>query len=261
MIKNLLYSLFLHLALIAVIYANFNIKIHEEDKSSEIVISMQMLTEKKPEIVKEVPKKIEKEKLKKKKKPKKKPKKEKPKKRIKKKLKKKEIKKPKKEIAKKQVKKKKETEKEEKKEPEKAQEKIENIKNSINNLNLSAREKFNIKNQLRRCYNNATKESDLKSTAQLTIRASIDENGFITTNISKLMLEDNYLNDSSIKITLDHAQRAIELCNPLRNLPLDKYEIWKDISVQFNEKAPAPKKAPKITSDKAKAPKKEETVK
>ena len=40
MIKNLLYSLFLHFLLLTVIYANFNLKNIEENKTSEIAVSL-----------------------------------------------------------------------------------------------------------------------------------------------------------------------------------------------------------------------------
>jgi hypothetical protein len=268
MIKNLLYSLFLHLILIAAIYANFNIKIHEEEELSEIVISMSILPiqgsdSKEPSPVSKNEKKIEEAKIKTKSEEPKEIKKEKVKKTKSKtkEIKKKEIVAPKKELKtpKKEDKKeskeknlKKETEEkiesnkkqeeapptpEEDKEPlskDPEIEELEDTSNSIENLNLSAREKLNIQSQLRLCYKRAIAESRFKAAHKIIIKASIDENGFINSNIEELSKSEKYNETDALKASINNVKRAIDLCSPLRNLPVDKYEIWKDVTLSFD---------------------------
>ena len=32
---------------------------------------------------------------------------------------------------------------------------------------------------------------------------------------------------------IDNIKKALELCSPLRNLPLEKYELWKNLILNF----------------------------
>jgi hypothetical protein len=36
------------------------------------------------------------------------------------------------------------------------------------------------------------------------------------------------------KIVIDNIKRALDLCSPLRNLPIEKYDSWKEIILQFD---------------------------
>jgi len=275
MIKNLLYSLFLHFVLLAAIYVNFNLK-NQEEKISEIVVTMNLdidhnsnsnkpadssRKEKEEEIKKEVKKKAPEIKEKKA-----------PQKKITKQQKKtasksQSIKKESLESNKQEFKtpeKEEEKEKKEKNPEEKIEEKLEkeedkkeeepeetkeeeakaadeensaNLANTIDNLDLSAREKFNIQIQLRRCYKKAIEETKLSSKAKIIVKASINESGYIDSDIDEEVDMERY-NDSSdtaYKIAIDNARRAMELCSPLRNLPLDKYNVWKEVTLQFDE--------------------------
>lgn len=277
MIKNLLYSFFLHFILIAAIYANFNLDIKEENPA-EIVVTMELNQQQmannsainpqenqnKSEEDKEEKKEAEKI----------------PEKKTEKKLEKKPTEKKtkveKKSVKKPEIEKKKELakipEKEDKKEiveknpkEEKAEEKSKEDKeikdekeiakeqanenkaqnnpnptpdltNSIENLNLSAREKLNIQTQLRRCYKRAIAETKLSSQAKIVITASISQDGYITSDIEAIKNSELYndKSDNSYKIAVDNAARAIAICSPLRNLPSDKYQVWKEVTLQFD---------------------------
>jgi outer membrane biosynthesis protein TonB len=275
MIKNLLYSLFLHFILLAAIYVNFNLK-NQEEKISEIVVTMNLdidhnsnsnkpadssRQEKKEEVKKEVKKKAPEIKEKKA-----------PQKKITKQQKKtssksQSIKKESLESNKQEFKtpeKEEDKEKKEKNPEEKIEEKLEkeedkkeeepeetkeeeakaadeensaNLANTIDNLDLSAREKFNIQIQLRRCYKKAIEETKLSSKAKIIVKASINESGYIDSNIDEEVDMERYndSSDPSYKIAIDNARRAMELCSPLRNLPLDKYNVWKEVTLQFDE--------------------------
>ncbi len=113
---------------------------------------------------------------------------------------------------------------------------IEDITNNIENIDLSTREKINVQSQLNRCYKQAMEESKLKSTTKLFIRIHINEDGRIDSDALDDEIDfDRYDNpqESSYQIAVDNVRRAIDLCSPLRNLPLDKYSIWKEAMLEF----------------------------
>jgi outer membrane biosynthesis protein TonB len=288
MIKNLLYSLFLHSILLAVIYANFALKKIPDNKTSEFSVSLisiagEQQTNQITEAVKEVPKKD----LSKKNKDE-----------IRKKakspndFKKDAVKEQNKEIAKSKPEqsiakpsesdvaefksqaapeKKQEESKnkndelanknkdEVKKEvqqdtidlgaKEEAKEEQEEIKseatqeasstqqnsNNIEGIDLSAREKFNIQAQLNRCYVRAITESKSSSKIRVSLKVRISEDGYIDLAIEDMIDMQRYNSFKPYKIAIDNIRRAIDLCSPLRNLPLDKYEAWKEAVLDFDE--------------------------
>jgi outer membrane biosynthesis protein TonB len=107
--------------------------------------------------------------------------------------------------------------------------------NSLQNINLSLREKFNIQSQLRVCYKRAIKENGKDSQIKVTVAVNIAEDGSMAPNFDDVIDEAKYKQDSKYKIAIDNAKRALELCSPLRNLPLDKYDIWKEVLLEFDE--------------------------
>jgi len=289
MIKNLLYSIFLHLLLFIVIYFSFsNLKEIEEKevvvtivqeptpKPVKPVVEEKIVEEKQPEIKKEIPKKIEPPKPEPQKKnekilPKVEPKKEPVKKEI-----------PKKEErpvvtkatpdAKKEPPKEKAPEKKVEKPitekldkildkiidkpsetpPKKVEEKIEAkpvVENpapkaeavtepqTLENINLSPREKFNIQSQLRRCYKKAVDENKPQIKINVTIIAQLNKNGDINSHLENIIDQNRYNNPQEInyKMAIDNVRKAINMCSPLRNLPVDKYDIWKEVSLKFDE--------------------------
>lgn len=262
MIKNALYSLFLHFILITLIYANFNLRDVPKIEVKEVSISLlevkadQNANKEKP---KEKPKK-EKKAPKKKEKVKETPKQKKAKKELldgkpekAKKDKKKEVKKeePKKEKPKKKKEKPKEKPKkeekklveeekpkeEDKKETKEVKEEEQNV-NNLENINLSVREKFNLRSQLKMCYRRARAEYNLKeSKFKITIIAEIAQDGFVYSNLEEITDEDKYKHDRDYKTAINVVERALNLCSPLRNLPADKYNIWKKVLLEFGENA------------------------
>lgn len=260
MIKNLLYSLFLHFLLLLSIYISFNLKTPKKTNDSEVFISLVKMPLYKPptnkkknppkanikpkEIFdkKKIKKKIKKalQKIKEVKKtevvPEKKPKK-KPKKKTRKKVKSKKRLKPFKQKELKTVKK---TVKEkdnvpEKKQEEKPSKKVAEKATELENLDLSAREKLNMRSQLKRCYSRAIREADFSSKTMISIVIQIDEYGYIESNLDTILDEKRYNDpeESSYKLAVDNIRRTINLCSPLRNLPTDKYDIWKKITLDF----------------------------
>lgn len=291
MIKNFLYSLFLHFLLLLAIYANFNLKKPEENKTSEIAVSLiafdgnntssnmnkQSINDEKKKLEQSAQKKEMDEEMKS---PKQSPKnevKEKPKKLAKSKVA-KAIKKP---SFEEKVQEFKNTNQQEQKEEaqeirdnnavSESQDKHQNdmshekkdlgadkksdqeqetnknnsdaksnsseTLNSLENMDLSAREKFNIQLQLKRCYHAAIDETKLSSDMKVMIKVQISKDGYIDSDIEDLINMERYNNpaETKYKIAIDNVRRAIDLCSPLRNLPLDKYDIWKEAILEFDE--------------------------
>lgn len=111
------------------------------------------------------------------------------------------------------------------------------LENTIEKLNLSAREKFNIQNQLKRCYKKAAAQNK-SSNILVSVRVTISQDGYIKSNLEEIIDQDLYKNSTNdaYKIAIDNARNAIKFCNPLRNLPADKFDAWKDITLQFDGK-------------------------
>ena len=270
--KNALYSIFLHLAVIISLYFAVDLKDFEDDatkvtisfdsnpeaaiKAQEPVIEPEKeIIEPKKEEPKTPPKEIKKsaEKIIEKSK-------EKPKEIIKKEAgKKEEIKKPlekikdeikpqKEDIKAPQAPKLKEDKKaKEEKAEEKTQENLVKIaatkaapavENTIEKLNLSAREKFNIQSQLKRCYKKAIAENKGTSEILIMVKVAISKDGYLKSNLDEIIDYDLYKSPQGIayKTAIDNARSAIKFCNPLRNLPADKFDTWKDITLQFDGK-------------------------
>jgi len=237
MIKNILYSIFFHSILFLAVYTSFyiapNPKPSNLDKHN---VNISFLNIKEPQRPKEIetPEKKEepevelnpekqniKEKVKKPTTKEKKVIKEKPKKKIKKRKKAKKPKKKQKNIYREAVL----VDKNEKKE------------NELDNLNLSIREKINIKSQLQRCYNRAISQSKKEAKIKLTFKVSIDQFGYITSDISHKMDKTRYLDkeETEYKLAIDNAQKTLNLCSPLRNLPITKYHVWNKVVLEFGK--------------------------
>ena len=251
MIKNILYSIFLHLILSFVIYLNFNniksLTINDkEDFFVSAVINNDKKIKKDPTI-KEIKKVI-----KKKKDPEKKVQKRKEKilPKIKKEAKKKiaKIKKIKKKekkiekIKKKEVKKPKKIAKELKKEKLKEinsyfmQKNAEfDLNKDIDNINLSNREKLNLKTQLKQCYIWAIKETRHKNNSKIKFTINISKNGEINSNIKDIIDNEKLKIDENYRKSVENIKKTLELCSPMRNLPRNKHEILQEINIEFSQ--------------------------
>jgi outer membrane biosynthesis protein TonB len=111
------------------------------------------------------------------------------------------------------------------------------IANNLENLDLSIREKLNIQSQLKRCYARAIEENKLSIKFKISVKVNLSEDGYIDSNLDDLIDKNLYNNpkNPNYKIAIENIRRAIDLCSPLRNLPLDKYNIWKEVIFEFGE--------------------------
>jgi outer membrane biosynthesis protein TonB len=259
MIKNILYSLFIHFLLFSAIYFAFIKKDKKEiENEQEILISVISVDSKgvppinenieKPEKIEEKPpEKIEekKEEIKDSEAPKevipKKTKKEKIKPQTPKKIaensKKEEI-----ETPKNQVEEASSAKPNDKKDDVKDFFKIMNLKAFKNvtedekGSTLSIRETINIQSQLKLCYKRALEESGFESKTKIVIKIEISQDGYIQNDLDEMVDLEKYNNPihKDYKIVIDNIKRALDLCSPLRNLPIEKYDSWKEIILQFD---------------------------
>lgn len=109
-------------------------------------------------------------------------------------------------------------------------EEIIDVAENINDLNLSQREKFNIKSQLNSCFQRVFADSEI---LEIEIILQVSKDGMMffdeKRNISSSENDENYQKQVA-KI-----KKTIELCNPLRNLSQEKYEVWREFRVKFKK--------------------------
>lgn len=113
---------------------------------------------------------------------------------------------------------------------------IDNSNNAedLENLQLSAREKFNIQSQLRACYKRALTNIP-KSDFIAVVKVTILQDGTIDFDEENIIDAERYNNpkNTNYKHRMDSILQTLELCSPLRNMPSDKYEIWREFTIEF----------------------------
>lgn len=113
---------------------------------------------------------------------------------------------------------------------------LKNITNQDQGSSLSARETVNIQSQIKMCYKRALEESGFESKTKIVIKIQISIDGYIENDLDDTVDFEKY-NDPTFKdykIIIDNVKRALELCSPLRNLPKEKYDSWREVSLQFD---------------------------
>ena len=111
-----------------------------------------------------------------------------------------------------------------------------NITDDAESSTLSVRETINIQSQLKLCYRRALEESGFESNTKIVIRIEISQDGYIQNDLDEMVDLEKYNNPvyKDYKIIIDNIKRALDLCSPLRNLPIEKYNSWKEIILQFD---------------------------
>ncbi|MFM8186435.1 MAG: hypothetical protein ACKN9I_05865, partial [Alphaproteobacteria bacterium] len=113
---------------------------------------------------------------------------------------------------------------------------LKNITNQDQGSSLSARETVNIQSQIKMCYKRALEESGFESKTKIVVKIQISIDGYIENDLDDTVDFEKY-NDPTFKdykIIIDNVKRALELCSPLRNLPKEKYDSWREVSLQFD---------------------------
>lgn len=106
----------------------------------------------------------------------------------------------------------------------------------LESLDLLVREKFNIHNQITRCYQKALAENGGKNKSVVNAHIIIAEDGYINPNsiVIKNFEKYNDPKEKDFHQAVDIVKQALQYCSPLRNLPVDKYEIWRELDLEFN---------------------------
>jgi hypothetical protein len=109
-----------------------------------------------------------------------------------------------------------------------------NTTENLENLQLSAREKFNIQSQLRACYKRALRNVP-KSNFVAIVTVSVSQDGTINFDQDEMIDFKRYHNAKEVdyKHRMDAVLQTLELCSPLRNMPLDKYDVWREFTIEF----------------------------
>jgi len=109
--------------------------------------------------------------------------------------------------------------------------------NTIESLDLLVREKFNIQTQIKRCYKKSLDEFGTKNKVVVNAHIFIDRDGYI--DLSRVIIKDFYKYDNPQEIgfhqAVDVVKQSLKFCSPIRNLPQEKYDIWKEINLSFDE--------------------------
>lgn len=109
-------------------------------------------------------------------------------------------------------------------------------KESNSEVSLSVRERVNIQNQLIACYKNALIQTTIPSKVPVSVTINLFPNGIINTKEInfKIIDDDNLFTEKDYNETINNAKIALAYCNPLRNLPTNKYTSWQNINFIFD---------------------------
>ena len=104
----------------------------------------------------------------------------------------------------------------------------------LEQINLSARERFNIKTQLHTCFNRSLKNTETIG-INLFVKVRVLQDGTINFDFENVFDIARYEREKNYKQAVDNIINTLELCSPLRNLPIEKYDIWKEFSIKFSQ--------------------------
>ena len=104
----------------------------------------------------------------------------------------------------------------------------------VDDFGISGRERANLKLQVTRCYQESKKNFEklninVSVNVHVMLNGIIDYNNMIFTNQIELSKVDKKILH---KITISIV-KTLKGCSPLRNLPKDKYGIWKRMNIKF----------------------------
>lgn len=101
--------------------------------------------------------------------------------------------------------------------------------------NLTRREKLNIQSQLNHCYRMANSQNPVSKKIKVVIQIHIKEDGYIDDDIDKLVDKKRYANDVNYRKIIENLHQTVIFCSPMRNMPKNKYDSWKDVLLEFKE--------------------------
>lgn len=96
---------------------------------------------------------------------------------------------------------------------------------------LSMSVKDSIRRQVEKCWNPPAGNKDAAK-LQILLRIAFKQDG----SVAKVIVVESgrYNGDELYKVAADSAVRAVHKASPLQGLPIDQYNIWKDLEFNFN---------------------------
>lgn len=98
---------------------------------------------------------------------------------------------------------------------------------------LSVSEQDAVRQQIAQCWSIPAGAKDAQN-LQVVLSISLERDG--TVRDVKITGKERYTSDSFYRAAVDSAVRAVLKCSPLKNLPPDKYESWKEMEMNFDPK-------------------------
>jgi hypothetical protein len=99
---------------------------------------------------------------------------------------------------------------------------------------LSMSEKDAIRSQFQKCWDVPAGAKDAYDLI-VDLHVEMNEDGSLI-KVELARDESRYASDPFFRAAADSAIRAVERCSPLKNLPTEKYENWRDMELTFNPK-------------------------
>jgi hypothetical protein len=100
---------------------------------------------------------------------------------------------------------------------------------------LSLSEKDAIRNQIAKCWNVPAGAKDAQDLV-VTLHLQLQPTGELVSVALADASQARYGSDSFFRAAADSAMRAVRQCSPLKDLPAEKYDTWKDMELTFNPK-------------------------
>lgn len=100
---------------------------------------------------------------------------------------------------------------------------------------LSISEVDAIRSQIERCWSVPAGAKDAHE-LKINLYLELAEDGTVLNVELADDIKSRYNSDSFFRAAADSAIRAVQKCSPLKNLPADKYQTWRDIYMTFDPK-------------------------
>lgn len=111
-----------------------------------------------------------------------------------------------------------------------------NISAKSDNFNedapLTLSEQDYIRNQISKCWTIPSGAMDIKN-AYIILRISLNPDGSVT-NVGLVEAKGYNKNSDFYSAVVDSAMRAVKMCSPIENLPVAKYNSWKELELNFD---------------------------
>lgn len=100
---------------------------------------------------------------------------------------------------------------------------------------LSMSEKDAIRSQISRCWSVPAGARDAHGLV-VVLRVEVQRDGSVLNVALAEASKGRYAKDTFFRAAADSAMRAVRMCSPLKDLPPEKYDTWRDMELTFDPK-------------------------